>query len=100
MKRVFSRVAVCVFSPFAVFGFEQPKQKKTHTFSVFSLGILNTPDNNDTGYIVEVDLEFPRHLHDKFKEYPHCPESLTPAIEWFSDFSKTVGVEKWDYQEW
>ena len=28
--------------------------------------ILNTPDEADTGYIVEVDFEFPRHLHDKF----------------------------------
>ena len=34
---------------------------------------LNTPDDSLKGYIVEVDLEFPQHLHDKFKEFPPCP---------------------------
>ena len=29
--------------------------------------ILSTPDNNDRTYTVEVDLELPKHLHDKFK---------------------------------
>ena len=32
--------------------------------------ILKTPDDSPKGYIVEVDLEFPQHLHDKFKEFP------------------------------
>ena len=27
--------------------------------------ILNTADNDDIGYIVECDLTFPKHLHDK-----------------------------------
>ena len=29
--------------------------------------ILKTPDNSPKVYIVEVDLEFPQRLHDKFK---------------------------------
>ena len=53
--------------------------------------ILNTADNSKTGYIVECDLHFPEHLHDKFKEYPPAPENLTPNIEWFSDFQKDLG---------
>ena len=32
--------------------------------------ILKTPDDSPKGYIVEVDLEFPQHLHDKFKRVP------------------------------
>ena len=32
--------------------------------------ILKTPDDSPKGYIVEADLEFPQHLHDKFKERP------------------------------
>ena len=55
--------------------------------------ILKTPDNSPKGYIVEVDLEFPQHLHDKFKEFPPCPESLTPKMEWFSDYQKEVGTK-------
>ena len=43
--------------------------------------ILKTPDDSPKGYIVEADLEFPQHLHDKFKERPLWPESLTPKME-------------------
>jgi hypothetical protein len=43
--------------------------------------ILETPDDSDIGYIIECDLHFPRHLHDKFKELPPAPETLTPNIE-------------------
>ncbi|MFM7981022.1 MAG: hypothetical protein ACKPKO_17065, partial [Candidatus Fonsibacter sp.] len=50
--------------------------------------ILKTPDDSHKGYIVEVDLEFPQRLHDKFKEFPPAPKSLTPKLDWFSDFQK------------
>ncbi|MFM7978430.1 MAG: hypothetical protein ACKPKO_03860, partial [Candidatus Fonsibacter sp.] len=38
-------------------------------------------------------LHFPIELHDKFKEFPPAPESLTPNIDWFSSFQKDVGVK-------
>jgi hypothetical protein len=50
--------------------------------------VLKTADDNETGYILEVDLEFPEKIHDLLKEYPPCPEALTPQYEWFSDFQK------------
>ena len=52
--------------------------------------ILNTRDDNTFGYYVECDLEYPEDLHDKFKEFPPCPESLTPKEEWLSDFQKDI----------
>ena len=42
------------------------------------------------GYIDEVDLECPKPLHDKYKERPPCPESLTPNIEWFNDYRQEI----------
>ena len=51
---------------------------------------LNTSDNNKIGYYVECDLEYPEELHDKFKEYPPCPESLAPNEEWLSVFQKDI----------
>ena len=42
---------------------------------------LNAPDENETGYIVEVDLQFPVQVHDKFKEFPPAPETVTPDID-------------------
>ena len=35
--------------------------------------ILKTPDDSPKGYIVEVVLEFPQHLHDKYKEFSTMP---------------------------
>ena len=53
--------------------------------------ILETSENTDVGYYVECDLSYHEELHDKFKEYPPCPENLTPDINWFSDFQKDLG---------
>ena len=52
--------------------------------------ILEAPDDGETGYFCEVDLEFPKDLHDKFKQFPPCPEPLQPQEEWFSDYQKEV----------
>ena len=46
--------------------------------------ILQTPDASEIGFIVQCDLHFPRELHDKLKELPPAPETLTgpwPLIE-------------------
>ena len=38
--------------------------------------ILNTADDDETGYILEVDLSFPEHIHEKLREFPPCPENI------------------------
>ena len=48
--------------------------------------VLRTSDDGSTGYVVEVDLEFPVELHDKFKEFPPCCENTTPKLNWLSDY--------------
>ena len=53
--------------------------------------VLETPDDSQTGYAIECDLTFPRELHEKFKEFPPCPENLTPELRWFSEFQRQVG---------
>ena len=52
--------------------------------------ILKTEDDNKIGYYVECDLEYPEELHDKFKEFPPCPETLAPKEEWLSDFQQDL----------
>ena len=38
--------------------------------------VMQVPDDADTGYILEVDLEYPEELHDLHNDYPLAPESL------------------------
>jgi hypothetical protein len=39
--------------------------------------ITRIPDENPKGYILEVDLEIPKHLHSKFSDFTLCPERLS-----------------------
>lgn len=50
--------------------------------------ILNHPDDADTGYILEVDLEYPEHLHDEHNCYPLAPEKRIITTNELSPFSK------------
>ena len=52
--------------------------------------ILETPDDSETGYFVEVNLDFPPEIHELLKQMPPCPETLKPDVEWFSDYQREV----------
>ena len=38
-------------------------------------GILNTRDDSDIGYFVEVDLKYPDNIKQKTKNFPFAPEN-------------------------
>lgn len=52
--------------------------------------VLKTPDDDKYGYIVEIDLEFPKEIHDKLKEYPPCPENISPDAEWLGEYQHEI----------
>lgn len=39
---------------------------------------INTPNDSDTGYILEVDFEYPKELFELHSDFPLAPEHLTP----------------------
>ena len=50
--------------------------------------VLNTADDADVGYTVEVDITFPENIHELVKQYTQLPENLEPKTEWFSEYQK------------
>ena len=52
--------------------------------------ILNVADDASTGYILDVDLEYPKHLHDEHNDYPLAPDMLSVQYDQLSDHSKKV----------
>lgn len=54
--------------PFGNFGWVDP----------YSINIENIKDDDEFGYILEVDLSYPRKLFKLHKDLPLCPEHMEP----------------------
>ena len=52
--------------------------------------ILNYDENSKLGYILKVDLEYPKELHDKHRDYPLLAESRKIKESELSDFTKQI----------
>ena len=46
----------------------------------------------DVGYILEVDLDYPQHLHEKHNDYPLAPETKVVTGGMLSPYSLQVGT--------
>ena len=49
--------------------------------------------NRKTGYILEVDLEYPQELHNKHNNYRLAPERTQVPEEWYSPYQKELARE-------
>ena len=52
--------------------------------------IMNITDEDERGYIFEVDLEYPKDIHDKHNLYPLCPERKRVKTEWLSKYQNEI----------
>ena len=50
--------------------------------------ILNTPDDSDIGYIIEVDLKYTDNIKEKTKHFPFAPVNKKINLDDFSDYMK------------
>ena len=51
--------------------------------------ILNTPDDSDIGYFIDVDLTYPDNIKEKTKNFPFCPEKKFNPDN-FNDYMKEI----------
>ena len=49
------------------------------------IDVESIPDDAERGYIFDVDLEYPHHLHNLHNEYPLAPERKTVTFSMLSD---------------
>ena len=54
--------------------------------------LMNIKSNSSTGYVLEVDLEYPQKLHDIHNDYPLAPEKINVPKEWLSKYSLKLRV--------
>ena len=52
--------------------------------------ILNTPDDSDTGYFIEVELKYPDNIKHKTKHFPFALENKKIYPDNFSAYMKTI----------
>ena len=52
--------------------------------------LMSIKSNSSTGYILEVDLEYPQELNDIHNDYPLAPEKINIPKEWLSDYSLEI----------
>ena len=55
--------------------------------------ILNTPDDSDIGYFIEVDLKYPDNIKEKTKNFPFAPVNKKINPDNFSDYMKTIKLD-------
>ena len=81
-------LAMCEKLPYADFkwNFSKMDEKK----------VLKYNDEDDIGYILEVDLDYPETIHDLHKDHPMCPEIMTVSEGMLSDLQKDIFKQYYD----
>ena len=67
-----------------------------HTFiTEYDLqSILSTPDDSPVGYLLRVNLIFPKDKHELFRQYPPAPENTAPKKGWMSNYQHELATQK------
>ena len=54
---------------------------------------MNVSEDAETGYILEVDLEYPAKIHDQHNDYPMAPEKRSVHINDLSEYRQNLRKE-------
>ena len=56
----------------------------------FIQSVLETPDDSDIGYVLEVDLLYPDELHDLHSDFPLTPTKQKVDACWLGDYQEEL----------
>ena len=82
-----------------LYGWAMSQSLPTHGFRFLqqdensTLKLQELSDDAEDGYIFEVDLHYPTHLHDRHYDYPLGPESLVIDRSMYSSTQQAVFPE-------
>ena len=54
--------------------------------------ILNTPDDADIGYFLDVDLRYSDNKKEKAKNFPFCAENKNIPTDKYNDYMKKYNL--------
>ena len=57
--------------------------------------ILNTPDDNEIGYLLEVDLKYPDNIKEKTKQFPFCAENKKNDPDKYNDYKNKIKLKNY-----
>jgi hypothetical protein len=60
---------------------------------ISKIDFANVPDDSETGFVVECDLEYPSELHETHNDYPLAPEHVMVTEAMLSPFCKSMNVK-------
>ena len=84
-KLYLSGLAMSQYLP--TYGFRWLNQDEIDTIST---RIQNLKNQDEYGYIFEVDLQYPHHLHHTHSDYPLAPEHLEMTSDMLSPFQQST----------
>ena len=58
--------------------------------NVDKFDVMSINEKSDIGYILEVDLEYPKELHELHNDYPLAPEKLAVSSDMLSKYCKKI----------
>ena len=73
----------CNYLPYG--GFKFLNEEEINEFNIHSI-----KENSKIGYILQVDLEYCKELHETHNDYPLCPEHISVNYEMLSNYCKNI----------
>ena len=64
---------------------------------IANFDVNSISDDSPMGYILEVDIDYPSHLHDVQSDFPLCPKSLAVISDVLSPYTKSL-ASKLDFK--